>query len=60
MPTLYWSGNSGNSYGFHIYPVGTEFIPSPAVYMLCHEFLHGGVLKYGALYVGEGARSPLD
>lgn len=53
ITTLYWTGKSGTPYGFHIYPVETEFIPSSAVYMLCRAFMENGIIKYGALYVGE-------
>jgi len=53
MTTRYWNGASGASYGFHLYPKGTEFLPLSAVYMLCRGFTENGFVKYGALYVGE-------
>lgn len=53
MNPVYWYGGSRIAYGFYLYPVGTEFIPASAVYMLCRAFVESGVVKYGALYVGE-------
>ncbi len=49
MDTIEWTGKSGTDYRFEVYPLGTEFVPLPGVYIFC--VLTGGVYK--ALYVGE-------
>ena len=39
MGTTFWAGRSGTSYEFHVYPIGTEFLPisSSAHLVLLHQ-----------------------
>lgn len=51
-----WSGKSGLSYLFEVYPIGQQFNPVSGVYVFCKSV---GVGLYEALYVGE-AQSFVD
>lgn len=46
----YWTGKSGTSYEFNVYPIGQEFRPVSGVYIFCIP-IGGG--RFKALYVGE-------
>lgn len=48
-----WTGVSGTPYTFEVFPVGTEFNPVAAVYILSRTVPHGIGFAYEALYVGE-------
>ena len=45
-----WNGASGRPYDFSIFPIGTECIPYPGVYIFTRETSPGW---WQALYVGE-------
>ena len=32
-PTINWTGESGKSYGFWLYPIGTKYLALPGVYI---------------------------
>ena len=51
MPTVNWTGNSGNAYNFELYSKGQEFKPLAAVYILCT--LEAGGNSFHPLYIGE-------
>ena len=54
MTTATWAGKSGSVYAFELFPIGTEFNPVSAVYILCRPAPSLGITRrMEALYVGE-------
>ena len=45
-----WIGNSGKTYQYWIYPIGTSFKPEPGNYIYAK---YGGSLGWVAAYVGQ-------
>lgn len=50
MATVTWTGNSGRTYTYEVYPVGTSFNDVPANYIFTRRSSDG---VHTALYVGQ-------